>query len=335
LLRPLRLILVCLALLATPAAAQAQSWTSIFYYPWYGTPARDGGWTHWLTPGGSALGIASDYFPARGLYSSSDRQVAAAQMREIAASGVREIVYSWWGWGSPEDVRLPLVMSAANAAGLSVAAHIEPYPERSAETIVADIEHLQSLGIERFFVYQPFETVDPDDWPALREHVPGVRLFAETGSAGRASAGRFDGLYTYDILRWSGATFERLCRAAHQAGLLCLPSVGPGYEATRATGDVRVKPRRDGRTYDSMWRAAIQSGADGVTITSYNEWHEGTQIEPARARRGGAAASLFESYDGAYGRHGRAAERAYLDRTAYWTTELARARAAGFGRLDP
>ena len=30
-----------------------------------------------------------------------------------------------------------------------------------------------------------------------------------------------------------------------------------------------------------MWKAAIRAGADRVTITSYNEWHEGTQIEPA------------------------------------------------------
>jgi hypothetical protein len=332
--RLLRLFIVCFALLGAPAAAQAQSWTSIFYYPWYGNPAGDGAWEHWLGPGGTEFGIASNYYPARGLYSSSNRGVAAAQMREIAATGVREIIYSWWGWGSSEDARLPLVMRAANAAGLSVAVHLEPYPGRNVQSIVSDIQHLESLGIERFFVYQPFEGVNPDDWSALREQLPPVQLFAETGSAGRASAGQFDGLYTYDILRWSGATFERLCRAAHQVRLLCLPSVGPGYEATRATGDLRVKPRRDGATYDSMWRAAIQSAADGVTITSYNEWHEGTQIEPARARRGGAAATVFESYNGAWGLHGRAAERAYLDRTAYWTAAFARARPPVFGHAD-
>ena len=68
-----------------------------------------------------------------------------------------------------------------------------------------------------------------------------------------------------------------------------------------------MKPRRDGKTYDAMWRAAIKSGADGVTITSYNEWHEGTQIEPARNTPPASAATLtIESYDGAYGLHGQA-----------------------------
>ena len=39
---------------------------------------------------------------------------------------------------------------------------------------------------------------------------------------------------------------------AHAAGLACLPSVGPGYDASRATGDLRRKSRRDGKTYDGM-----------------------------------------------------------------------------------
>ena len=30
-----------------------------------------------------------------------------------------------------------------------------------------------------------------------------------------------------------------------------------------------------------MWNGAINSGANYVAITSFNEWHEGTQIEPA------------------------------------------------------
>ncbi len=328
-LRAARLIAVLLALAAFPAGAQAAARTSIFYYPWYGTPTRDSGWEHWVAPGGSSLDIASNYFPARGLYSSSDYRIVTAQMREIAAAGVSEVVSSWWGWGSPEDVRLPLVMRAARMAGLSVAIHLEPYPGRTIDTVEADIAHLESLGISRFFVYRPFD-IDEADWAALRDRLgAGVQLYAQTSLAGRAAAARFDGLYTYDVLLWSASKFPRLCRQAHTVGLECLPSVGPGYDASRATGDPRVKDRRNGATYDNMWRGAIRSGADGITITSYNEWHEGSQIEPARARRTrSAAAASFETYDGAYGLEGRLAERAYLDRTAYWTAAFKRSRPA-------
>jgi hypothetical protein len=120
------------------------------------------------------------------------------------------------------------------------------------------------------------------------------------------------------VLTYGGASFGRICAEAHRLGLLCAPSVGPGYLATAATGDPRVKPRLGGRTYDSMWRAALGAHADLVTITSYNEWNEGTQIEPAADR------ADYASYDGAYGLTGHAAEDAYLVRTAYWAERLAK-----------
>jgi glycoprotein endo-alpha-1,2-mannosidase len=324
-LRPL-LTAIVFALLAFPAAAQAAPRISIFYYPWYGNPARDGSWEHWLVPGSATADIASSFYPARGLYSSSNPAIVRAQMREIAAAGVQEIVSSWWGWGSAEDVRLPLVITEANAAGLAVAVHLEPYAGRTIETVEADIDHLRALGITRIYVYRPFD-IPASDWADLRAREPDIQLYAQTTLPGKAAAAKFDGLYTYDVLLWGGDSFSRICAQAHRVGLSCLPSVGPGYDATRATSDPRVKSRRDGATYDAMWRSAIRSSADAVTITSYNEWHEGTQIEPARLRLGGnAAIAAFQSYDGAYGLRGVAAEHAYLDRTDYWSTLFVRSR---------
>jgi len=49
---------------------------------------------------------------------------------------------------------------------------------------------------------------------------------------------------------------------------------------------------------------------------SFNEWQEGTQIEPAIGVTLGAYS--YDSYDGAWGLEGVAAQNAYLDRTAYW-----------------
>jgi hypothetical protein len=67
-----------------------------------------------------------------------------------------------------------------------------------------------------------------------------------------------------------------------------------------------------------MWRYAIGAAADLVTVTSYNEWHEGTQIEPARL-----TGPRYACYDGAWGLRGPAAERAYLHRTAMWAERYA------------
>jgi hypothetical protein len=143
-----------------------------------------------------------------------------------------------------------------------------------------------------------------------------VRVFGQTTLVGRAKAAGFDGLYTYDVGTWTGSAFARTCTQAHTAGLLCAPSVGPGYDARLATGDTLVRVRRDGTSYDRMWRCAIRAHADLVTITSYNEWQEGTQIEPARAQVGRS------DYEGAWGRAGLAARRAYLDATALWAARF-------------
>src|SRR4029079_13827516 len=100
---------VCAPLHASAASPVVIPEVSVFYYPWYGTPARDGGWVHWTLP--ATTSYASNFYPARGLYSSSCVRVLGAQMHEIAAAGIEEVVSSWWGWGSPEDLRLPLVIS--------------------------------------------------------------------------------------------------------------------------------------------------------------------------------------------------------------------------------
>ena len=333
----MRLLLLSLALaLALPAAtapARPQALVSIFYYPWYGTPAHDGTYEHWqqdwhLPP----ADIASNFYPARGLYSSGNPQVVATQMREIAGAGISEVVSSWWGWGSIEDERLPLVLEAAHKVGLAVAVQVEPSPGRSADSLFAAISHLASLGVTRYYVYQPFTDVNDADWTRLNSGLTDVQLLAQTVDAARAAADGFQGIYTYDVLRYGPSTLAGICARAREVHLLCAPSVGPGYDASRATGDPRVRSRRNGATYDSMWRAAIGAHPDIVTITSYNEWHEGTQIEPAREARLSRGRVLsrspvehftYQDYEGAYGLHSGAAATAYLARTAMWTRAFA------------
>ena len=194
---------------------------------------------------------------------------------------------------------------------------LEPYAGRTIESIAADLVYLRSLGLRDIYIYSTKDFAAAD-WTRITRAPMGLRLFAQTNHVGFAARAGFAGFYTYDILLFDGSKFDRFCTQARALGILCAPSVGPGYEAAEATGDSRVRPRLFGETYDSMWKAALHAGADLVTITSYNEWGEGTQIEPAG--RGGR----YESYNGTYGLWGRSASRAYITRTAYWTSLLRR-----------
>jgi len=331
------LVLICasaLVVLALPTAGGASTrpatsvggqptphLVSAFYYPWYGTPSGDGAYQHWSQAGHTPPDdIAAAFYPARGIYSSSDRLVIAQQVDEIRAAGIDEVAVSWWGRGTAEDVRLPAIVAAAKADGIAVAAHLEPYANRTVASTVSDVAYLRTLGIRTVYVYRALD-LPVADWAAAKAdlHAGGSVLYAQTTMVGAAAAAGFDGIYTYDIVVYTGNKFHRICAEAHALHLLCAPSVGPGYDARRGSGDLHLKKRRYGATYDAMWRAAIASGADRVTITSYNEWHEGTQIEPAASAPRRRAGYRYLTYDGAWGLYGQTAQNAYLVRTRYWS----------------
>jgi hypothetical protein len=295
---------------------------AVFYYPWYGNPAYDGEFRHWTQNGHEPpAAIASSYFPARGTYSSADRSILREHMQDLVEAGSTTVVVSWWGPGSIEAGRFAAVLAEAKTHGLRVALHVEPYGGRTPEGVAQEVERLRPLGISDVYVYDSANAAD-EAWKTANARLGDVRVFAHTALPGKAAAGGFDGLYTYDVLTYDGSSFGRMCTGARKLGLLCAPSVGPGFDARRATGDPRVRPRRGGATYDRMWQAAIAAAADLVTVTSYNEWHEGTQIEPARAM-----GRPYRCYDGAWGMRGPAAERSYLRRTAYWSGLYADRRA--------
>lgn len=304
------------AYMAFPSLARAGT-VAIFYYPWYGTPTRDGAWQHWnQNSHRPPSDVYSQFYPALGPYSSTDPAVVNQQMAEIAIAGVDEVVVSWWGRGSVEDKRLPRVLAAMRRYHLQPAIHLEPYPERSLVTVAQDLAYFASLGIRDVYVYQPRDFA-ASDWAALRAQAPrSLRLFAGTDLVGFAAAGQFEGFYTYDFTNDSGGKFIRLCMQAHAVHLLCAPSVGPGYDALRAGESAAPNSRRNGQTYDNLWAAALAAQPDMVTVTSFNEWGEGTQIEPAVAKRG------YRSYDGAWGLVGPPAQTAYLMRTAYWASRF-------------
>jgi len=98
----------------------------------------------------------------------------------------------------------------------------------------------------------------------------------------------FDGYYTYfasDRFTYgsTSSNWASLAAQARQMGVLFVPSVGPGYI------DVRIRPwnthntrdRELGAYFEREFAAAVDSHPDMISITSFNEWHEGTQIEEA------------------------------------------------------
>jgi hypothetical protein len=57
-------------------------------------------------------------------------------------------------------------------------------------------------------------------------------------------------------------------------------TVQPGYDH-RKHGGTEYLDRKDGKTYEEWWQAALSANPDGILITTWNEWHEGGEIEPS------------------------------------------------------
>lgn len=128
----------------------------------------------------------------------------------------------------------------------------------------------------------------------------------------------FDGLFNYataaDAI--SSQHFEWSCSLP--PGTWYVPSILPGFVDHRGHPPPALNlARNDGATYDAQWQAALGTGIKPrlITITSWNEWHEGTQIEPAAEGVDNGAGFTYADY-GLLGAEG------YLKLTRQWVTRF-------------
>jgi glycoprotein endo-alpha-1,2-mannosidase len=103
----------------------------------------------------------------------------------------------------------------------------------------------------------------------------------------------FDGLHTYNIcsqvkgkspdeLRtWAAGHYARAVKIARDHGLISCVDVIPGYDDTKIRHPGLDVDRLDGQVYRTLWEEAIKASPDWVLITTWNEWHEGSEIEPS------------------------------------------------------
>mmetsp|Transcript_6714 Transcript_6714/g.8964 ORF Transcript_6714/g.8964 Transcript_6714/m.8964 type:complete len:106 (+) Transcript_6714:508-825(+) len=95
--------------------------------------------------------------------------------------------------------------------------------------------------------------------------------------------------------------------------MIFIPSVGPGYDDTmiRPWNRHNFKSRRNGQYYEKMFSSAVSIAPPIISITSFNEWHEGTQIEPADDQPPQPSQGSYTGYEqGPF---------QYYEQTKYWT----------------
>lgn len=76
--------------------------------------------------------------------------------------------------------------------------------------------------------------------------------------------------------------YRSMVRFCKERGLISALTVIPGYDDTKLKRKITsVTPREGGKLYRELFTSAKEATPDIILITSFNEWHEGTEIEPS------------------------------------------------------
>lgn len=297
--RPL-LLLFALAVVLSPVAAPAQAQAPerlvlAFYYNWF----DENSW---------APGKVPDV-PAQP-YASRDRGVMGRHIDQAKGAGIDAFVVSWYGprvENNQTETNLRALLDEATARGFRIAVDVEvagPFfggpgdVQGALATLLAThAQHpayLRSDGRPVVFFWRQ-QRFNLGTWQAIRNAVDPGRgsVWIEEG-VDVAPLSVFDGHHLYSVT-WNPPTdmartaqkFAQRTRAmAAKLGApkVYVATVMPGYDDTRLPrGNKFAVGREDGAYYARSWQAAINAAPDWIIITSFNEFPEGTYIEPSQA----------------------------------------------------
>ncbi len=285
-----------------------------FYYGWYANPEVSKRWFHWKDVDVAARRIGeSTHYPILGPYDSHDPIVVETHCRQASKAGLTGFIVSWWAKGDFHDEGLPLILNQAEKYGLKVTIYYETVPPRDHPTIEGAVDDLSYI-IEKYGVHPAWLKVRNQSvifvferaimqlklyrWEKvikdLKVKYPGGVMFI--GDRISSNAARiFDGIHTYNptpltkgkspeqLRAWARALFPAWVKIAAPDRIACVTII-PGYDDSMQPSRKPPRPiteRHLGDSYKVLWEEAIAAKPDWVLVTSFNEWHEGSEIEPS------------------------------------------------------
>jgi hypothetical protein len=288
--------------IAVPAAAGATPPVIALYYAWFDQNS-------WNPAGLSDV--------PTGPYRSAERSTIERHVGQARSAGIDVFALNWWGPGNPTDDNLKTLLSVAGNSGFGVTIDFDlnsPVIANPGDAANALKYATQYYGSPAWFRYQGKPVVmfygnrryDVGTWSSIRSQVdPGHQAIwiGEGDLFGCLSV--FDGIHPYSI-SWSPDPAGQLASYAGRtramgADKLWVATVMPGYDDTRLGrgGAAYARDRQGGALYRGMWEGAIATKPAMISITSFNEWPEGSQIEPS-ARYGDLYLQITKQYSDRY-----------------------------------
>jgi len=237
-------------------------------------------------------------------YNSDDPATIDRHICQARDAGIDGFILAWYGPGDRTDRNAGRALDAAGRLGFKIALGVETDgpllqndPGRVAWALTAagsrlvHPAYLTYDGRPVVFFWR-VRALPVETWAQIRAAVdPGRNQFWVAEGDDFSYLRVFDAQHGYSIA-WAGdpaqvlQSWLRRFQAVAPAGQprVFAATVMPGYDDSRlGRPDGFVRDRENGADYRRSREAALAVGSDWVVITSFNEWAEGSQIEPARS----------------------------------------------------
>lgn len=240
-------------------------------------------------------------------YNSDNPDVMARQVREARDAGIDAFITAWTGPGTETDENFPKLLDVAAANNFKATIYFETNSVVGKGDVAGQLQSALSRfsghpaflrwnGKPVVFFWSPQTLGGADAWRAVRQRVdPSNSQVWSVDTTDRGYLSVFDTIHFFSAGKWRGDTDVAQVNAqwrgitdsfnkANKTGRIWTAGVIPGWDESRVQPprpDAKVFPRRDGALYEEGWKGAIASNPEWITITSFNEWYEGTQIEPS------------------------------------------------------
>jgi glycoprotein endo-alpha-1,2-mannosidase len=191
-----------------------------------------------------------------------------------------------------------------------------------------------------FFAARSYQNGRQADWKTVWDQLHSehqynpVVIAHDTNLNRRIIAGGWDGGHDYgcESALATSSRWKSLAEQYNEKNKILYFTVCPGYDKSRILGGAgdNILDREDGELYQRLWERAMvskSSTSNHVVITSFNEYHEGSSIEPVVPKSTedyeldgkNISSYTYQDYEGAWGRHGSRAVFAYIE----WSKKLA------------
>jgi len=244
-----------------------------FYYGWYGGP-HGAGWKQ------QGMDPFTHYHPVDGNYDVRDVTEVRRQIAEMQYAGLHGGIASWWGQGSFTDTTLPTLLQAAQGTGFKWSLYYEQEgsSDPSVAAIKSDLAYIKAHyatnpafltegGKPVVFVYNAdnqtcavadrWAQADPNhDFAIVLKVFPGYKNCANQPSGWHQYSGNvsYDGQGSYSA------------------------TVTPGFWKANAATPLLA---RDTAQFAAAVQKMVASHAHYQLVLSFNEWGEGTSVEPS------------------------------------------------------